>query len=401
MKKNLPPKNPLTLKELIIYLILFNSLFVLSLVLQRYVNHPGDDPFYWTIGSTIERYYFSYHYEFMKKGFIGTILHYFNISPTRKLIYLISLINANFFLILYMIYLKKMTALIPKKQFSLFMLFFILSPAVALQFGYSAGLFDHFVILITLIILYFLAGKNKFSYIVLPILLAVGLLIHEGFLLFNIPVIFAVILNETRKGNFKHHLFFATSSTIIITLYFIFAHGGEISSETLHALLQKFPREKGILKETDFFSRTILDITSRTLKYYKYWQRWLGILLCTIILWIYLKPYVATFKKHKDNSFIFCVMFSPFAILPMFIVADTFYRWFGLILINMFMVYPYLINEFNISDLFKKFSRAEKVYVKIGFVLFLLGPIGIASALPYADAFLCKVFGFSPLVARP
>ena len=94
-------------------------------------------------------------------------------------------------------------------------------------------------------------------------------------------------------------------------------------------------------------------------------------------------------------------MFSPFAIFPMFIVADTAYRWFGLILINMFMVYPYLINEFNIHDLFKNFSRGEKIYVKTGFFMCLLGPIGTSSALPYVDAFLRKFFGFSLLVPRP
>ena len=94
-------------------------------------------------------------------------------------------------------------------------------------------------------------------------------------------------------------------------------------------------------------------------------------------------------------------MFPPFAILPMFIVADTFYRFFGLILINMFLIYPYLINEFNIPDLIENFSRTERAYVKIGFVLFLLGPIGLTSALPFVGVFLRKLFGFSLLVAGP
>ena len=84
-------------------------------------------------------------------------------------------------------------------------------------------------------------------------------------------------------------------------------------------------------------------------------------------------------------------MFPPFAILPMFIVADTFYRFFGLILINMFLIYPYLINEFNIPDLIENFSRTERAYVKIG----------LNSALPFVGVFLRKLFGFSLLVAGP
>ena len=385
----------ISFKELILYLILFNSLFVLSLILQGYFNHPGDDVFYWAVGSSVERYFFSYHYEFMKKGFIGTILHFLDIPPTRKLVYLISLINANFFLILYLIYAKKMMALVPQKQFFLFILYFILSPAVALHLGKNTGDLAQFGILITLISLFFLANKYKSSYIVLPILVTAGLLIHEGFLLFNIPVILAVMLNEIKKGSFKCHFFLVTSFTIITTLYIIFVYGGEISNETLNALLEKFPREKGINTDTEFFSRTILDITLNTLAFYKHWQRWLGIFLISVIVGIYLKPYIATFKKHTDDIFIFLVIFSPFAIFPMFIVADTFYRWFCLILLNMFMVYPYLIKEFNVAELYRDFNQTEKVCIKTGFILFILGPIGSTSPLPYLGGFLRKVFDIS------
>ena len=97
--------------------MLFNSLFVLSLILQGYFNHPGDDRFYWAVGFNVERYFFSYHYEFMKKGFIGTIFHFIHIVPTRRLVYLVSWVNANFFLILFLMYAKKMMTSIPQKQF--------------------------------------------------------------------------------------------------------------------------------------------------------------------------------------------------------------------------------------------------------------------------------------------
>ena len=398
MKKNSLPN--ISLKEFVIYLTLFNSLFVLNLVLQAYLNHPGEDPFFWSVGFSVERYFFSYHYEFMKKGLVGSILYFFEIAPTRTLVYLISLTNANFFLFLYLMYAKKMMASIPQKQFYFFILFFILSPAVALQFGYGAGLLDHFLILITLIVLFVLAGKYKISYIVLPILMAVGLLIHEGFLLFNIPVILAVALNEIKKGNFKFHLLLVTGLTITTVLFFVFIYGGEISNETLNALLEKFPREKGINTDTEFFSRTILEITHLTLSLYAHWQTWLGFFVSSIILGIYFKLYLRTFKKHMGDVFILMVLFSPFAIFPMFIVADTFYRWFGLILINMFMLYPYLIKEFKIADLYETFNIAEKVCVKMGFVLFILGPIGLASALPYVDAFLRKVFDISLFVIK-
>ena len=69
-------------------------------------------------------------------------------------------------------------------------------------------------------------------------------------------------------------------------------------------------------------------------------------------------------------------------------------------MINMFMIYPYLIKEFNIADLYENFSRVEKTCVKTGFILFLLGPIGHPSALPFVDAFLRKVFDISLFVIK-
>jgi hypothetical protein len=407
-----------SLKELIIYLVLFNCLFVSSLVLRGYFIHSGDDPFYWAVGFNFDRYFFSYYYEFMKKGFIGTIFHFLEISPTHRLVYLISLINANFFLILYIFYVKKMMPFIPQRQFYLYLLFFILSPGVAIQFGYSAGLFDNFVILITLIALFVLVAKYKFSYFVLPILLAMGLLIHEGFLFFNIPVILAVILNEVRKGNYKFHLFLVTSSTIIITLFFLFIYGSEISDDSLYSIMEIINRaeERTI---SDFHSpRTnhdtynfilgsistqtyFLKITLHTWSLYAHWQTWLGILVSLIILGIYLKPYLKAFKENMSVIYIRMVLFSPFAIFPLFLLVNDFYRWFGHILINMFLVYPYLIGEFNIIDLYKYFNRPEKVFVKTGFILFILGPIGVATALPYLDALLKKVFDISLFVVFP
>jgi hypothetical protein len=396
-------KNPLlniSLKELIIYLILFNSLFVLTLVFQKYINHPGDDPFYWAVGFSIDRYFFSYHYEFMKKGFIGTIFHFIHIVPTRRLVYLVSWVNANFFLILFLMYVKKMMALIPQKQFSLYIVFFILSPAVSIQLGYSAGLFDHFLILITLTALFVLAGKYKCSYFVIPTLMVMGLLIHEGFLFFHIPVILAVVLNEIKKGDFKFHLFLITSFTITFALYFISIYAGTISDDTLHSLLEIFNGEVGRSEDRDFYpsSQRIWKVTLHTLSLYAHWQTWLGFFVSSIILGIYFTPYLRTFKKHMGDIFILMVLFSPFAIFPMFIVADTFYRWFGLILINMFLLYPYLIKEFKIADLYENFNRIEKACVKTGFILFILGPIGLPTALPYVDAFLRKFLNMSLFV---
>ena len=70
------------------------------------------------------------------------------------------------------------------------------------------------------------------------------------------------------------------------------------------------------------------------------------------------------------------------------------------ILINMFIIYPYLIREFKITDLYENFNRVEKACVKTGFILFILGPIGLPSALPYVDAFPRKFLNISLFVIK-
>jgi len=70
---------------------------------------------------------------------------------------------------------------------------FILSPGVAMHMGFDIGRYDHynyFILILTIYTTIFV--KRKIKYFVIPILLACGILIHEAYVFYGIPLILSI-----------------------------------------------------------------------------------------------------------------------------------------------------------------------------------------------------------------
>ena len=380
--KNILKMNSNLVKEILIYLSVFNGLFFSYFILQSFNNH---DNIYYSIIVLMksEQFLYSYHYEFMKRGFIGTIIYLFDIVPTYKQIYYGSLIVSNIFLLTYIAYAKNMMYKLPRKQFFLYILFFILSPAVALQLGFDAGRFDQITLVITVAILMLLTSKSKYTIFIVPILLTIGLLIHEAFLFINIPIILTVIMHEIKKQNYKESFFYQVMITIVIVLVALLMLGS-VGDETLDLLIVKAGYQNGEFGYLYILSRSTLDNIRITLSTYANIGTWVNILITSSVLATYPYLYLTTFKRYmKKNLFIFLICISPFSIFIMFLLGIDFHRWFSLFIINLFLVFPYLVKELKIRNIYFSFTDLERRFVKLGYTLFILGPIGVVDSLPY------------------
>jgi hypothetical protein len=389
--KNMFNMNFISVKEILIYLLLFNVLFLSYFFLQS-INHPDNTYYSIIVLMKSEQFLYSYHYEFMKRGFTGTILYLFNIVPTYKQIYYGSLIISNIFLLMYITYAKKLMHKIPHKQFFLYILFFILSPAVALHLGYDAGRFDQITLVITIVILLLLTSRSKYTLFIVPILLTIGLLIHEAFLFINIPIILAVIIYEIKKKNYKKLFLYQVIITIVIVMIALLMYGS-VDKETLDLLIAKAGYQNGEYGYLSILTRSLLENIRVTLSNYTYIGVWVDIMITLSVIAVYIYLYFSTFKRFiKKNIFIFLICISPFLIFIMFLLGIDFHRWFSLLIINLFLVFPYLIKELNIQNIYQRFSELERKFVKVGYILFILGPIGVVNSLPYVSQIIKRIF---------
>ena len=75
-------------------------------------------------------------------------------------------------------------------------LFFLLSPATALHLGFDAGRYDHFNLLLLATSL-FLIRRSRLLWVI-PLLSALGILVHEGYVLYALPVILSALYRRHR-----------------------------------------------------------------------------------------------------------------------------------------------------------------------------------------------------------
>ena len=369
--------------------ILFNMCFIL--INYYYNGLPGNEikvDFY-----TLQ-YFFTYKVEFMKRGFLGTVLNVLNITPTLRFVFYMSWIFSGLIFVLGSSILKKTLNALSKKQFFLFLLLFTVSPATAWNMGYEAGRADilNLLIQLALIALIINSGSRKMVYV--PPLLVIGILNHEAFILMNMPIVFAILLCEVKARSVSRDILIVSALSGLTATMFVVIYGGiEPGSLTkLYKLAYQVPIPEDLPFVNPFMIVTsdlidnIYFTLGETMKY-RFVQR---LLLAIPLLYSCFTMYFRIIDRKLISSVEKIVYLSPFAVVPMFVLGVDTYRWLAIMLINMTFSFAYLL-YINPRSINLNCLESFRPYIKVVLFYSLLGPIGSRNNFPYVRK-LNKIF---------
>ncbi|MCX8131535.1 MAG: hypothetical protein N3I35_15760 [Clostridia bacterium] len=330
----------------------------------------------------------SYENGFVSRGLLGTIL--------SKLIPVVTLNNLHLvFTVVYLIFLLGL--LIPliiilrkvNRDDTLykFMLFFILNPATVGMYANKPnfGRFDVFMILITIICLVVLSIKRHIW--IIPVLMTLGMLIHEAFLFMYAPIILAATLfsffwNGKSKSiliNFGVSAFTLLSSFLVLQL---FGKAGNLELSVFSEKIQAhadFPIAKDMLNMEYYFSTK--EHISYVLEFLVRHNMVFGlifalmILIPTFLLFKYAWSYV--FKKYTSQRLVFMLLClataGPFILCT---IGIDYGRWLSSFIFANFLIIFYLIYNkvIDIKELSKRFSKSfYYIYLLIMIMYVMLG----------------------------
>ncbi len=342
------------------------------------------------------QYFFSYRLEFMKRGLIGTLLDIFNIQPTLKTIWILSLLFANMVFILIYNYLKTIFKDLQNSStwIIVFLFLFTISPATAWNFGYGVGRADLFNLAIELLIVYIIIFNNNKSHIIIPILLVLGILLHEAFLFMSVPIILALLFDKYVHKKISLSIIMSSSIAICCVVLVIILYGkiDPINFESLYMSIYRKPLPENLPTINTFMIVTSSLSTNVifTLKEYFTLHVWKYFIIALPLLasysYIYVKPIkFSSLPIEKKILFV-----SPFLIFPMFILGVDIYRWFSMMLINMFIVSTYFISTKIVTFSDYK-TKGMKIALYIIIFYSLLGALGARSSFPYVSMFFDRV----------
>ena len=290
-----------------------------------------------------------FEFGFIRRAFIGTLISFINNSFYKELFFIIF----NLFIIIltfYIIFRKFFE--IDNSFYKFIFIVFTLSPLGAMQIGYTFGRFEHvnfFLILacITLI--------DKRKYYLSSFLITCGLLIHEAFLIYGIPLIFIYSIEKFKKIDIKK-ISILFIPVISIALYLVFFGNSEKA-----ALLSALGANRGLVDIRQF------EISDSVLFLY---------------LYLIIFNHIYVLKKLKLQITLFDV--APYLSLSLFILGLDYARWIG-ILFYLVIISIYI----RVKDIKKRsVYKFEFTFSSFCLAFPFFGPVGIVYAYPIINNFL-------------
>ncbi len=314
-------------------------------------------------------FFFNYSYGFMKRGFVGSIFHLLGITPTKTLILLLWLLLINLFAFLFYRHAARRIG----SGLDHFLLFALLSPATFVQFMGEIGRFDGINVLLLLFSLLLLEGGFRGF---VPLLAVVGILVHEGFFLIQLPVLLSVSL---WKG---YRRFAALTFLLSLVAFLIVMSFGRLDAQAFQSF-REILLEEGYLVEGALWAvrHDLGSAWEMVLREFKGVLRESPLLFLStyaFALAITLGYVYVYLKSALRRSLILSL--SPLTVLLLLPITIDHMRWFSLLILNTFILYPYVRNGFD---------PAENTYLKTTLMLStLLGPMGAFNAFPFVFGFM-------------
>lgn len=340
------------------------------------------------ISFKITHFLFNYEDEFLKRAFVGEILRIINFDITNESIILISKITLIAITVIFVLMAYLFWKNSPKDTGSLlFISLFLFSSPTLMFFYHDMGRFDIYGLIIALISIFLILNTKPIVYfIIVPVLMVIIILIHEGMFFMFIPLILGFMLYKT--SNKKHYITIAIIAMLQLYATYIISTKGQATyqsyEEHYEKLVSKYGENMvGSSLEVLYKGGLIENIKNtiengftkkRIMRHIKF-----CIFLLIPLLYLFYQIFKDSGYKWNDKRIIiFLMAFSPLALYPL---GHDHFRWWAIALNNAFIVILIL----SIYDSKIKKSVVNIMYNKQNIVLFLLiisaifGGVGVTS----------------------
>ncbi len=253
-------------------------------------------------------------------------------------------------------------------------LLFLLSPATALHLGFDAGRYDHFnLFLMALSLLLVRRGKVLWA---VPVLSALGVLVHEGYVLYGLPVVLSAQLNRGRRG-----------WALLTALLTAVAVGGVVAFGRMDpSYVERFVSRGAMPEAVEVLSHGLSDTVRDNLGYVltevlkRPWDFLVPILILVGYSYLYL-------RSLMRSGYSLYALLPPFFGLLLFLFGYDYPRWASILVVVLFLYAAHLNPRPNPSPWEKRLALCLMATT-------LLGPLGAGHyAFPLAEALL---FGTLP-----
>ncbi len=293
-------------------------------------------------------YHLNYTYGFVRRGLVGTLALPFG---ELKLFAFWGTFTASLLLALTFTFLTEDVRLY---------LLFLLSPATALHMGFDVGRYDHFNLLLLATSL--LLIRRRGPYWPIPVLTALGVLTHEAYVLYALPVVVAALWEEDRFLA----LLTATVGLGVLLALLVWGKGPPSTVP-----------EGAVPGAYEVLSLGVSDVLKTNLSYVlsEFPRRPWDFLLPLLLLLGYAVLYL-----RSTPSLPLPVRLSPFSGLLLFAVGYDYPRWVSILVIVLLLTMAY--------------RNVPPKVGRLGLVLMLssvLGPLGAGHyAFPLLEALLFR-----------
>ena len=318
----------------------------ISLILPEYANVS----FYTFVDGTREWLDIDYfQFGFIRRAFIGTFLSFLPDGNSREIFYVIF----NFICIITtLIIIFKKYYIANKSLFKYLVIIFSLSSLGAMQFGYTFGRFEQINYLILLLSIN-LISKKKFY--LASIFISFGLLIHEAFLIYGLPLIICKIISrKTSKLRLKQLLIIFLPVSLLSIYLALFGNSQEAS------MLLAVGASREIIQTR---SLMISDI------------------FIFLNIFLILLTHLSIIKKL--NLRLTALDYAPYSCLILFFLGIDYARWVGILFFIIFISLYERLKESN----FKIRSIIRFNFSSYLLAFPLLGPLGIGYSYPLIKNF--------------
>lgn len=259
----------------------------------------------------------------------------------------------------------------------------VIAPFFIVQISFDSGRYDHLLLIIAMLGLFFFIKDTYFQWSILPGY-ALLPLIHEAAVLLVLPPFLMtwILLNIHNKRSFFPIIACIVLISVVFVSVIVF---GKFSGDWLlvSKILQDSVFEFTVNDDISMIlTRSLTDNIEMTLSAYP--KRSLQLVLTLVFMlpfWVLLRQMHLVVAKYLPSAY--WIALSSLSIIPLFILGYDFFRWIAQALLNLWVIYTFLLIYFRSTPAFFERLTLYRRWLFGCLLAFIwMGPLGVMSYFP-------------------
>lgn len=259
----------------------------------------------------------------------------------------------------------------------------VVAPFFIVQISFDSGRYDHLLLIIAMLGMFFVTKSTRYQWAIIPAY-ALLPLIHEAAVLLVLPPFLMTwtLLNAHNKRS----LFPIIVCGLLISTVFIFVivfgkfpNDWQLVSKTLQDSASGFTVNDGI---SMILTRSLADNIEMTLSAYP--KRSVQLVLTLVFMlpfWVLLRQMHLVVAKRLSGAY--WIPLASLSVMPLFILGYDFFRWIAQALLNLWVIYSFLMIYFrSVPVFFEQLNLYRKWLFGCLLAFIWMGPLGVMSYFP-------------------